>query len=128
MSKHNNYTNYSKPNYNSEQAVETTTAPVTEAESEITAEELQEIAETLDKDLATALEEANQPAKPLEGTVTAAKLNVRKLPSSNAEVVTVINQNTPVLIDTEESTSDWYKVSTATGAVGYCMKKFITVK
>lgn len=123
-----NYTNYTKPHYNSEPAVETTPAPVTEAEPEITAEELQEIAETLDTNLATALEEANQPIEPIDGVVTATKLNVRKLPSPNAEVLAVINQNSKVQIDTEASTVDWYKVYTAAGVEGYCMKKFITVK
>lgn len=56
-----------------------------------------------------------------------AKLNVRKEPSKEADVVTVIPLGAEVMIDDLGSTEDFYKVCTETGVEGYCMKKFINV-
>lgn len=62
------------------------------------------------------------------GAVTdCAKLNVRKQPNKDAEVVCVISVATELLIDEAESTKDFYKICTAAGVEGYCMRKFITV-
>lgn len=128
MGHHNNYTNYSKPQVMSEPTpdAENTLAPTLESvEPEETIDTIAVEAAQLAVD---AEEEVAPPPEPLDGVVTAAKLNVRKLPSPNAEVLAVINQNSKVQIDTEASTVDWYKVYTAAGVEGYCMKKFITVK
>lgn len=62
------------------------------------------------------------------GVVTdCAKLNVRAEPSTDAEVVCVISAATELLVDEAESTEDFYKICTAAGVEGYCMRKFITV-
>ena len=62
------------------------------------------------------------------GVVTdCAKLNVRAEPSVDAEVVCVISAATELLVDEAESTEDFYKICTAAGVEGYCMRKFITV-
>lgn len=62
------------------------------------------------------------------GVVTdCAKLNVRAEPTIDAEVVCVINAATELLVDEAESTEDFYKICTAAGVEGYCMRKFITV-
>ena len=56
------------------------------------------------------------------------KLNVRKAPNINSEVITVIPKGTNVLIYPDKSTKDFYKVSNDSGNVtfnGYCMKQFI---
>lgn len=55
------------------------------------------------------------------------KLNVRAEPSKDAEVVCVISAATELLVDEAESTEDFYKICTAAGVEGYCMRKFITV-
>jgi hypothetical protein len=39
----------------------------------------------------------------------------------------VIEQGAEVAINKEESTAEFYKVCTASGVEGFCMKKFITV-
>ena len=54
------------------------------------------------------------------------KLNVRTNPTTDSEVVCVINENDEVII--EEAFDDWYSVTTKDGDEGYCMSKFITVK
>lgn len=54
------------------------------------------------------------------------KLNVRTNPTTDSEVVCVINKNDEVII--EDVFGDWYSVTTKDGDEGYCMSKFITVK
>ena len=52
-------------------------------------------------------------------------LNVRKAPKTNATVICTINCHAEVEIDELESNDDFYKICTASGIEGYCMKKFI---
>lgn len=64
--------------------------------------------------------------KQLTGNVAGcAKLNVRKEPNKDAEILAVINEGTEVVINKIKSTMDFYSVCTAAGIEGYCMKKFI---
>lgn len=64
-----------------------------------------------------------------EGSVVdCARLNIRKRPRPNATIVHEIAVNTEVLVDLEESTDDYYKVTTASGVEGFCVKKFIAVR
>ena len=59
-----------------------------------------------------------------------AKLNVRKEPYKDAEVLCVINKGEEVVFDTEEEATyeHFYKIVTAKGVKGYCMKQFINIK
>lgn len=54
-------------------------------------------------------------------------LNVREAPSSDAPVVCTINASTEIVIDEEESTDTFYKICTAAGVEGFCMKRYITL-
>lgn len=56
------------------------------------------------------------------------RLNMRKEPNTNADVLTILEKDTDVAVILTESTDEFYKVSTASGIEGYCMKKFINVK
>lgn len=56
------------------------------------------------------------------------KLNVRKSPATDANILAEIPVGTKVQIIDKESTKDFYHVCTATGIDGFCMKKFIKVK
>ena len=60
--------------------------------------------------------------------VECAKLNVRAQPNARASVICVIPQGSEVTIDEGESTEEFYKVCTAAGAEGFCMKEFIELK
>lgn len=63
------------------------------------------------------------------GKVEANKLNVRATPSKDPDnILGVIEKNADVAIDFENSTEEYYKVYTATGLDGFCMKKFIRVE
>ena len=55
------------------------------------------------------------------------KLNIRKLPSRDAEIVSELIEGSEVMIDEKESTALFYKICTEHGIEGYCMKQFIKV-
>ena len=62
----------------------------------------------------------------VEGVVAnCAKLNVRAEPDIDAEVVCVLDAMSEIKIDVAKSTRDWFKVYTAIGGEGYCMRKFV---
>lgn len=55
------------------------------------------------------------------------KLNVRNRPSTNAAIVTTVKKGDELVLEPCAS-DEFHKVTLANGVVGYCMKKFITVK
>lgn len=55
-------------------------------------------------------------------------LNVRKEPSIAAPIHCLIPRSAEVRIEETESTGEFYKICTASGIEGFCMKKFITVR
>ena len=64
-----------------------------------------------------------------EGVVTGCeKLFVRKEANKESNSLCIINKGSEVKINSAESTEDFYKVCTAAGVEGYCMKKFISIK
>lgn len=115
-----------KTNYNkiSEEVKEEKAAVV---EPEVTAaevvEEPAEVKET---------KPAKAPKKPktAKGVVSnCASLRVRKDPSVKSNnIISVIDANTEVEINLDESKESWYKITTKGGVTGFCMKDYITVK
>lgn len=64
----------------------------------------------------------------ITGVVTGCtKLNVRENPYPDAEVVCIIAEGDEVALDPDDLYEDFYKVYTAAGMEGYCMKKYISV-
>lgn len=125
MSHKHNYTNYSKPQ-------ETPVAPVTE---EVVAPVVEdEPVATPDPEVAPVIEDAPVADPEPENdevigvVVDCARLNVRKEPSSDADVLTTIPVGAEVQVDIFESTNDFYKVCTETGVEGYCMADYIKVE
>lgn len=55
------------------------------------------------------------------------KLNIRKEPNKDSEVVTIVSCLDELQIDPEASTEDWYAICTVAGIEGFCMKKFVAV-
>ena len=75
------------------------------------------------------VEENNEVATNLVlGVVECERLYMRGKPSKESKHLAILPKNTEVTIDETESTEDFYKVCTAAGIEGYCMKKFIVVK
>ena len=65
----------------------------------------------------------------VSGYVNCTRLNVRKDPSvSVGNVIGKLNEDDEVSIDLSNSYDIWYKISTASGIEGYCLKEFIDLK
>lgn len=63
------------------------------------------------------------------GVVTeCVRLNIRETPDRDGKVVAIIDLLTDVVVDLENSTDEFYKISTATGVAGFCMKKYIALR
>lgn len=56
------------------------------------------------------------------------KLNIRKEPDKDSDVVVVVTCLDELKIDPETSTDEWYAVCTVAGIEGFCMKKYIAVR
>jgi len=120
MSKHKDYTRYS----NREQRTETKL--MEEVENQVANTEFEtDVAEFGQLVMEEVAEMAVEPKK---GVVTdCLKLNVRKEPDSEAEVIGQITAATKLVVYENESTDEFYKICTYSGIEGYCMKKFISI-
>lgn len=90
--------------------------------------EVEETIETADVvvDLVEETVETVALPKIVEGVVVnCGKLNVRLYPSLTAPVVGILDVMSELEINVDESTGEWFKVCTATGIEGYCMRKFV---
>ena len=64
----------------------------------------------------------------LIGVVNCLRLHVFAEPRTDAEIVAKFRYLTEVAIDLDNSTEDFYKICTAIGAEGFCLKEHITLK
>lgn len=55
------------------------------------------------------------------------KLNVRKAPDKNAPIICTIPVGSEVEILVDESTDEFYRIYTASGLEGFCMRDYIAV-
>lgn len=91
--------------------------------------------ETVDMTMEPVSTEATEETKPIIDTkpeitygkvIGCTKLNVRKEPSSIAEIVRTVNKDDKIAINMEKSNDEFYSVRL--GAIkGYCMKKYIEI-
>lgn len=117
MSKNRDYTRYSKEPIEVKESVESKAVIEVEEHVETAVECELEIEEP-------KVEET----KYVTGIVTdCLKLNVREDPYPTATILGIITASTELIVNTEESVDEFYKVCTATGLEGYCMKKFVTI-
>lgn len=56
------------------------------------------------------------------------KLNIRKGPSKDAEILQVVEKGAMLVVNPGSSTEGWYKVRTESGVKGFCMKDFVTIE
>lgn len=124
-----NYTNYSNKSVNKEVEKEQVVAEETVEEQVVEAveENTEEAVETpVEETTEEVVEEASDDEILDIGVVTdCLKLNVRKQPSKDAEVLKIIDALTEVVILKE--VNDFYEVALKTGESGYCMKKYIAI-
>ena len=76
----------------------------------------------------TVPEKESEAKKEIAGIVTnCVRLNVRKEPDFDADILCTIDVSTNLIIDEEESTDEFYKICTSAGIEGYCVKTYITI-
>lgn len=128
IKEYHQYQNYSAMSAKTEEpVVEEAVTPV---------EETAEVVETVEEESVEVIEEpvvevkedpVVEEPKAVIGVVSGcAKLRVRKAANTDADVVCEIDAGSEVEIDEAKSTFGFYKVCTAAGFEGFCMKKFIT--
>lgn len=67
--------------------------------------------------------------EPIYGRVVdCSRLNIRKKPTVNAEVLTTVKKDSELILDLIKSNEKWFKVCTTSGVEGYCMKQYVTVE
>lgn len=75
------------------------------------------------------MHEHMKPEEPVMAVVTnCRKLNVREEPNADATVIDKIDDNSEVMVDMTESTGEFYKIHTASGLEGFCMRKYIKIQ
>lgn len=120
--KHRDYTKYAKTQDEPAMAVIDSPSFEEVIEPAEPAEAVEPI-EAVEPAIETVIETV--PAPKIGRVFGCTSLNVRKAPKTNATVICTINCHAEVEIDELESTDDFYKICTASGIEGYCMKKFI---
>ena len=76
---------------------------------------------------ASVSEEINVSEEPVLGLVhNCLTLNVREEPEKDATILCSIQSLTEVMIDNVKSTDEFYKICTASGIEGYCLKRYIS--
>lgn len=124
MSKNKNYRNYqnysaANPKTEDVKTVEEVVTPVIEVETE-------EIPTNIQNEVVE--EVTTEPVSLLGVVVDCTRLRVREVANTDANIICEIDVASEVKIYENESTNDFYKVCTATGFEGFCMKKFIKIK
>lgn len=93
----------------------------------VTDDAIEELQEPVEDEVVESIQD--EELNTVTGVVSGcAKLNVREQPDLNAEIVCVISNGSEVVITMNETNGDFYKVCTAAGMEGYCMKKFISAE
>ena len=132
MSNHNNYNkmyNNHKTEEQEPKPVETVVeAPVEPVETAHEVEIQMAIEEVAEPEVITPVEEPEQAATVNAVVVDCAKLNVREEPSPKAAVVAIIDASNEVAVYENESFGNYYKVCTAAGIEGYCVKDYLQLK
>ena len=60
--------------------------------------------------------------------VTTDRLNVRKGPSKDTEVLTIVSKDEKLLINDPKLVKGFYSITTSSGIKGYVMKEFVVEK
>ena len=91
--------------------------------SEAAEEAMEEVVE----ETAEKIVEESVPSIVLGVVTECVKLRVRKTPEVGDNVICEILFASEVLVDLNESTNDFYKITTGVGIEGYCMKQYINI-
>lgn len=130
MSHNKNYSKFSqkKESVNLEEIFPETEAVEADVEQELIIDPVIEAKAEQAQEIVEESQEVEE-AVPTVGFVDNCEcLRVRKESNVDSEELCIINKLSEVVIDLDNSTDYFYKVTTSEGVEGYCMKKFITIK
>lgn len=122
---------YNKPKAEVQEPVEQEVETVVEAPAETPAEsavEIQMAIEEVAEPEVLTPEESEEPNPFTAVVVGCAKLNVREEPAPNGAVIAVIDASNEVVVYDSESFGNYYKICTAAGIQGYCVKDYLKLK
>ena len=128
--------NIEELNQNIEEVTEVTEETIEESNNEVneTVEQTEENTTNVEESTEEAIKniDENNNRNIAQATIIGyTKLNVRKNPSKDSEVVCIITKDSSITVDYNESTEDFYKVYVNVDNVsyeGFCMKEFISIK
>ena len=117
MAKHN-YTNYSKQSRKPEETPAPTepVIPMNMRVSVPESEETQVVNDVVKSEHITGIVD------------NCIRLNVREKPSIDAEILTALEAGSEVRLMKDEIENGFYKICTASGLDGYCMREYIVIK
>lgn len=136
MSNKNYHKMYNKPQDEvAEEAIDQEVETVVETTIEIPVEPAAEveiqmsIEEVAEPEVLAPVEESEESSEPVTAIVVGcAKLNVREEPSPRANVIAIIDASNEVVVCDSESFGNYYKICTAAGIEGYCVKDYLKLK
>jgi uncharacterized protein YgiM (DUF1202 family) len=80
---------------------------------------------TTEPEVSTEPEVTTEPEAKKGIVSNCAKLNVREKPVAGSRVVSIIDANTELTVTIDESIGNFYKICTASGVEGYCVKDYV---
>ena len=101
-----------------EEAKEEIIAPIEEVKVE-------EVKEEVKEEVIAPVEETNTKKFVI---VTTDRLNVRKGPSKDTEVLNIVSKDEKLLINDPKLVKGFYSITTSSGIKGYVMKEFVVEK
>ena len=99
------------------------------------AKKTKSIVEEVKEEIVAPVEEVKVEEAPVEETntkkfvvVTTDRLNVRKGPSKDTEVLNIVSKDEKLLINNSKLIEGFYSITTSSGIKGYVMKEFVVEK
>ena len=101
------------------------TKPIVEEVKEEIVAPVEEVKEELKEEVIAPVEETNTKKFVV---VTTDRLNVRKGPSKDTEVLNIVSKDEKLLINDPKLIEGFYSITTSSGIKGYVMKEFVVEK
>ncbi len=124
--------NYNKMYENNKEQKAVDTNPIAQQPAEVASEPKQPVVEPVVEPVTEpVVSEPKQPEAPqIRKAIVCncTKLNVRKNPFSNADVLEIINADAEVEVRNPDAKGKFYPVRTESGIEGFCMKEYLKMK
>lgn len=101
------------------------TKPIVEEVKEEIIAPVEEVKEEVKEEVVAPIEETNTKKFVV---VTTDRLNVRKGPSKDTEVLNIVSKDEKLLINNSKLIEGFYSITTSSGIKGYVMKEFVVEK